>query len=440
VVTGDAAWREAARAVLAANDRGGYTVPTARLYPFQWNWDSAFVAMGFATWDCDRALTELERLAQGQWPDGMIPHIVFHRPSETYFPGPDVWGTESRRRAGGPATSGLTQPPVFATALRFVWEAMPDSARRERRERAAGLYRAALAWHRWWIGARDPAETGLVAVLHNWETGSDNSPAWDAALARVPTTTSTPIRRQDTGHVDAAMRPRDVDYQRYIHLVDTYRAAGWDPERQWAVAPFKVADVQTTAILARATEDLAALSSALGDDREAAELRDMGRRLCAGLMRQWRPALGRFVGHDLMVGRDIETATHAGFVPLLALDLDESTCAAATAEMTRWLAEVRLGLPTVPRSSPDFEARRYWRGPVWAVVNWLLILGLHRNGRLDLAERLRAGTLAAIERAGFAEHFDPLTGEGGGGSSFSWTAAAYLVLTELDPRRDHFPR
>jgi hypothetical protein len=73
-------------------------------------------------------------------------------------------------------------------------------------------------------------------------------------------------------------------------------------------------------------------------------------------------------------------------------------------------------------------------------VNWLLILGLHRNGRLDLAERLRAGTLAAIERAGFAEHFDPLTGEGGGGSSFSWTAAAYLVLTELDPRRDHFPR
>ena len=97
-------------------------------------------------------------------------------------------------------------------------------------------------------------------MLHNWETGSDNSPAWDAALARVPTTTSTPIRRRDTGHVDPAMRPSDVDYQRYIHLVDAYRAAGWDPERQWAVAPFKVAEVQTTAILARATEDLAALA------------------------------------------------------------------------------------------------------------------------------------------------------------------------------------
>ena len=37
---------EAARAILARNDRGGYTVPTDRLYPFQWNWDSAFVAIG----------------------------------------------------------------------------------------------------------------------------------------------------------------------------------------------------------------------------------------------------------------------------------------------------------------------------------------------------------------------------------------------------------
>jgi hypothetical protein len=311
---------------------------------------------------------------------------------------------------------------------------MPDDARRARRERVAALYRTALAWHRWWIRARDPQGTGLVAVLHNWETGSDNSPAWDAALARVPTTTSTPIRRRDTDHVDPDMRPSDVDYQRYIHVVDAHRAAGWNPERQWAVAPFKVAEVQTTAILARATEDLATLSGALGSDREAGELGDMRRRLCTGLMRQWRPALGRFVSHDLLAGRDIETATHAGFVPLLALDLDGPTFAAATAEMTRWLGEVQLGLPTVPRASPDFEPKRYWRGPVWAIVNWLLILGLHRNGRPDLAERLRTGILTAIERAGFAEHFDPLTGEGGGGGSFSWTAAAYLVLADADSR------
>src|SRR5262249_6188324 len=101
---------------------------------------------------------------------------------------------------------------------------------------------------------------------------------------------------------------------------------------------------------------------------------------------------------------------------------------AVSAEMTRWLADVRLGLPTVPRSSPAFEPRRYWRGPVWAIMNWLLILGLERNRLPDFAEQLRAGTIGAIESAGFAEHFDPLTAEGGGGGRFSCTAAAYLVL------------
>ena len=152
-------------------------------------------------------------------------------------------------------------------------------------------------------------------------------------------------------------------------------------------------------------------------------------------LRQWRPALGRFVSHDLVAGRDIETPTQAGFVPLLALDLDGPTCAALTAEMTRWLAEVRLGLPTVPRSSPDFEARRYWRGPVWAIVNWLLILGSAPQ-RAPGPRRAPSQRHARRHRgAGFAEHFDPLTGEGGGGGTFSWTAAAYLVLAELDPRR-----
>ena len=36
------------RAVMEAHwQPGGYTVPNAKVYPFQWNWDSAFVAMGF---------------------------------------------------------------------------------------------------------------------------------------------------------------------------------------------------------------------------------------------------------------------------------------------------------------------------------------------------------------------------------------------------------
>ncbi len=76
---------EKARAILNRNDRGGYTVPTARLYPFQWNWDSAFVAMGFATFNIDRAYRELERLIEGEFLLLIISSYYFHLIAKIIF-------------------------------------------------------------------------------------------------------------------------------------------------------------------------------------------------------------------------------------------------------------------------------------------------------------------------------------------------------------------
>jgi glycogen debranching enzyme len=413
---------EAARAVLMKNDRGGYTVPTDHLYPFQWNWDSAFAAMGFATFDVDRAFQELERLIEGQWADGMIPHIVFHAPSDTYFPGPEVWRTRHSI-----STSGITQPPVFGMALRHIYEAAMGRLNMVDRTRA--LYRAALRSHRWWLQARDPDGLGLVSILHPWESGSGNSPAWDEALARVSTTTATAIRRKDTCHVDAAMRPRDEDYQRFIHLVEVYRECGWEPERQWAAAPFKVADVQVTALLARSTADLLQLAEAFGTEEERTELSDMHGVLTSGLTRRWRQDLCRFVSVDLISGREIEAPTQGGFMPVIVLRLEERRRAAIETEIERWHQGMLVGLPSSAPFSPAFDPKRYWRGPVWAIVNWLIADGLRLNGSERLARQIEQATVRAIERAGFREYFDPITGEGLGGDMFSWTAAAYLVLS-----------
>ena len=55
-----------AKHVLRGNDKGGYTIPTDGLYPFQWNWDSAFAAYGFAQFDIPRAWKEMEILFSGQ--------------------------------------------------------------------------------------------------------------------------------------------------------------------------------------------------------------------------------------------------------------------------------------------------------------------------------------------------------------------------------------
>lgn len=413
-----------AKAILAANDRGGYTVPTHGLYPFQWNWDSAFVAMGFATFDIDRALRELERLAEGQWADGMIPQIVFHAPSDTYFPGPDVWGTDHTI-----PTSGITQPPVFAIALeRVSRKAGPDHF-----PRIQALMAASDRYHRWFHAARDPHGTGLVATLHNWETGRDNSPEWDRPFERVPETTRTEIRRKDTGHIDGAMRPSDQDYRRYIHLVDAYRAVGWDPVAMWKATPFKIADIGTNAILLAAETALATLAERVPGVVDARAIRARAAHMQRGLAGLWSDRLEWFTSRDLISGEAIEIRVSAGLLPLLAGEIAPEQRKAMMRRLGAHLDQVEAGIASTLPGERGFEPLRYWRGPVWAVVNWLIAEGCDRQGETAMANRIRQATAGLIRHRGFGEYFNPLDGRSLGGENFSWTAAILLLLEQAKP-------
>ena len=412
---------ERARVILRANDRGGYTVPTDRLYPFQWNWDSSFVAMGWATFDEPRAFTEIAHLMRGQWDDGLVPQIVFHAPSDDYFPGPDVWGVQH-----DPPTSGITQPPILATAVRRLLDGARERVAAE--ARVASLYPGLRAWHRWWEHARDPARTGLAATLHPWETGMDNSPAWDAALARVPVETTTPIRRRDTSHVDAAMRPRGEEYQRFIHLVDLFRDCGWQPERMLAASPFKVIDIATNAILLRAERDLLALAARFGAPGDVAEIEARFLRKERALGRLWSGARGQFLSFDLIGDALIDAPTSAGLLPLFSGAASAAQVQAMAASLRRWTGQVRYAVPSTAPGDKRFEPLRYWRGPVWAVVNWMIAEGLAGSGEPALAAELRATTAQMIAHGGFSEYFDPRDGTGIGGAEFSWTAAVFLML------------
>jgi glycogen debranching enzyme len=412
--------RQEAVAIMRANDRGGYTVPTAGLYPFQWNWDSAFAAMGFMTFDEPRAWRELEMLFMGQWADGLVPHIIFHQPADSYFPGPEMWGTQH-----DPPTSGITQPPVAAMAAWRMYSAATDRDLAE--TQARGLFPKLLAWHRWWAAARDPGSTGRVAILHNWESGMDNSPAWDRAFERVPGT-KTRYTRKDTGHVDAAMRPRKIDYDRYVHLVETYRACGWQPAAMWTESPFKIAHVGINAILLRAEEDLAALAGALGLDDEKAEIATRVKRMTTAMRADWSAGMKAFRSTDLIGGEPISAETSAGFLPLLTSAPSPDQARAMADEVMRWRGLGRYGVPTVAPDDPAFDGKRYWRGPVWCIMNWLIADGLARHGLVAEAEAVRDDTRRLLLDKGFAEYFDPLDGTPCGGFGFTWTAAAALAF------------
>ena len=409
---------EVARAILRANDRGGYTVPTSGLYPFQWNWDSCLVALGWACFDEPRAWQEIETLFTAQWPTGLVPHIVFHVNDPGYFPGPDTWAAPDGRK-----TSGATQPPVAAIVVRHLLETAQDAQAAQ--QAAARLVPKIAAWHRWFATARDV--DGLVAVLHPWESGMDNSPAWDQALARVDGSKVAPFTRRDTGHVDPAMRPTQADYQRYMALVQNMRARGYSDDGAVAASAFAVADIGTNAILIRANQDLAHLAAVLDlPDIEDQARRDAARQLAALESRLWDGEAGLFRSYDAVGRALVPAATSAGFLPLMCDGLGDDKATALVTTMARWLDGVRYGLPTVAADDPVFEARRYWRGPTWGFMNYLIGRGLRRVGADALHERLAADTTALVAKSGFCEYYDPVDGTGCGGATFSWTAATWL--------------
>ncbi len=412
------------RAILAANDRGGYTVPNELVYPFQWNWDSAFVAMGMATYDADRAWRELELLFVGQWLDGMVPSIVFHQPHPGYYPGPAAWGTTHT-----PPTTGISQPPVAATAARVVLEAQDDQAGQIR---ARALFPALFASHRWWHETRDPDGTGLVTVVHPWETGRDNSPDWDAPLAGVTPRVDVAALRKDKTHVNASERPTDEFYNRVMTLVEEAKDLNWEGVPVARKLSLRVCDLGIQCILLRADHDLLALAERLGFAEQAASLRGWIARSTAAFARL-RHADGTYRSLDLVTGKLSETVTSAAFLPLYARVPDAAGAAGVAALAESWLAQTSIALASSDPASPTFDPHRYWRGPVWPVVNRLIADGFARYGRTDLADRLWTDTRTVVLRSGLREYFDPRTGEGLGGRDFSWTAATWLAWKKETP-------
>ncbi|MBX7547011.1 hypothetical protein ABZX95_29535 [Streptomyces sp. NPDC004232] len=432
--SGDSLHVRAAR-VLAANWTGNATVPSRSLYPHQWSWDSAFIAIGLRHVSPLRAQTELETLLAAQWGDGRVPHIVFNPsvPLDAYFPSPDFWRSATAgRTAGAPRTvqtSGIVQPPVHALAAWLVHRADPVLSRS--RGFLARVYPRLAAWHRYLTHRRDRGGAGLVSVVHPWEQGMDNSPCWDAPLARITPAPARTFRRADLDHGAAEDRPTDLDYGRYVRLAADYRDGRYaDGEGEFAVEDpaFNALLIASEHALARIAEELGAAGTAR---RARAE------RLTAALVeRLWDPAAGMFLCRDLMGGQGlVRERSVSGLIPLMLPGLPPEIAAT----LVRTLRGPHFGcgdgpgdrtrlVPSYDLLGEAFDPHRYWRGPAWFNTGWLLERGLRAHGEPRLADTLRAAVLHLADATGFAEYVDPRTGEACGATGFGWTAALALDL------------
>ena len=424
--------------VLRRNDMGGWTRAAPDLYPHQWSWDAGFIAIGLAHLDTARAARELLGLFEHQWKTGKIPHIVFNpeAPPESYFPGPEHWvsaGLFPDAPPAPPYTSALCQPPTHAIGALRIWETAAGGERDVALGFLREIYPKLLSWHRYLATHRDPEGSGLVTIYHPWESGTDNSPRWDAPLGAVEVGDLPPYERLDLGHVDdPSERPTDGEYARYIWLVEKIKDVRCDEARIYASHPFLVKDVLFSAILVAANEALLDICEIL---EESGLERDeifawihQGRK---GLESHLDPETNLCLDYDVLAGAPIQARTVAGFAPLIAGALSPERLAGTmkTLYSRDFLGHPGLRRQLPPSTSPNetgFDPRSYWRGPVWPVVVWLVWWSLLRANEHERAGELRRAALDEFSAGHFAEYYEPFTGESLGSDDQSWTAAVVL--------------
>ncbi|WP_239117630.1 MGH1-like glycoside hydrolase domain-containing protein [Paractinoplanes ferrugineus] len=426
-------WNSAVR-VLDINWAGDHMVPSRRLYPHQWSWDAAFIAIGLAYVNPTRAWRDLRSLFEAQWPDGRVPHIVFDPATAEadYFPGPAFWNVPAYGNRAARGSTGIVQPPMHAIA---AWEVYRHAAAHgancahQARTELQWLYPRLVAQQRYLTTDRDLGRGGLASIVHPWESGLDNSPAWDDSIANVPADLAllSRYRRRDLDVSDAAHRPTDLDYARYVGLVLSYQAGGYADHGLLDRHAFAVECPAFNSILASAELALAQIAGVLGLTAAAGTHRDRAGQITAAITRRLRDsATGMFHALDVKTGKLSAANCASGLLPLMLPDLPAAMVEAIMAQ----LRSPRFGLPvpSYDRTAADFDTMRYWRGPVWINVNWLVRRGLLVHGFRDEAEDLRTAMIRLVHRNGHFEYFHPTTGEGLGAPAFSWTAALSLDL------------
>lgn len=382
-----------------------YLCPSPNEYRWQWFWDSCFHAIAAAHVDPRLAKLELETLVAGQDADGFIGHIQFWG---SRFRGlANIWNYGQAPRGARLRRSGLMQPPVLAQAVERVAEIAGDAAFPPTMMRALDRYHSWLATQR----ARDLDR--LLVIVSPYESGMDQSPAYDALMGL-----SARPNRWAAGRKD-----RWLDVRNWF--------SGYDSAKMLRAGRFYVKDALVNALYVDSLATMARLHRQQGNISAA----DVYARLSAVVLdslitKMFDRSRGAFFS---LLGKEelrSEPLTVGGIVPLVIeqLPADIAKDIVERSLMNPLEFWLRYPAPSVAATEPSFDARGskllIWRGPTWVNTNWLLWRGLRRHGFTNAAAHLAESTVSMVARAGLWEFYNPLNGEGLGAKSFAWSGLA----------------
>lgn len=243
-----------------------------------------------------------------------------------------------------PPSNDRSQPPVGALCVWKMYERWGNKAFLKE------VYPKLAKWHEWWPKARDGNHDGLL----EWGTATGD---WQNA-------------QYETGWDDN------------LHFAGTKMAG----------ASMDANAIDLNSLWSMDAEYLARMARVLGHKDDAAhfgsEHEQMNRRINEKL---WNEKLGMYCSR-LWNGEFLTRLTPMNFYPLIAGAPDATRAGRVMAVLTDshkfWGTWV---LPTLAYDDPDYHQQEYWRGDIWAPVNYLMFQGLKRYAtpaqRMDYAQK-----------------------------------------------------
>jgi putative isomerase len=349
-------------------EHGRVVTPVSRIFNIicggymLFDWDDFFAATLAATYDRDLAYANAMETLNSTTPAGFVPN--FSRGKD--------WKSLDR-----------SEPPVGSMTVLALFKQFHD------RWFLVDAYPRLLRWNLWWPQHRD-AQGYLVYGSGNYDT------PWRQAEQTVNTLQAA---KYESG-LDNSPMYDGVEYDSQTHHM-------------------QLADVGLMSLYVADCDALSQIASELGKASEATSIHERGEHYRAALKTLWDEKTGAFLNKDLHTGKPSSRLSPNIFYPLLAH--------AATPEQAKRLVEEHLRnpdefwgdwvIPSIARNDPAFKDQDYWRGRIWAPMNFLVYLGLRNYGFPDVRKQLAQKSLDLLMRdwrstGHIHENYNGITGDG----------------------------
>ncbi|MDZ7402329.1 MAG: trehalase family glycosidase [candidate division KSB1 bacterium] len=344
-------------------------------------WDNFFASFMYTLQSKERAFNEAIQMCREIDELGFVPNFSAPR------------NLKSRDRS---------QPPVGSMMVLEIYKKFPEKWFLEE------VFDRLLTWNRWWEKNRDhdgylcwgsnpfkPIRNDPREMVQNefqaaaYESGLDNSPMFD-----------------------------DVPFDTTTHLLQQ-------------------ADVGLMGLYIGDCEALGKIASILGREKEATELKAREEKYRAKLQTLWDDDFGLFLNKRLDTGELSRRISPTNFYALIGK--------AATQEQAERMINEHFYnpkefwgewvLPSIARNDPAYTGRDYWRGSIWAPMNFLVYWGLRNydlpQARKDLAEKSNALLLKQWQEKSYVrENYHAETGGDPGVNSdhfYHWGALLGMI-------------